>query len=468
MRIFTSVRINNEKILGSSKGSGHALSRSGLFQTACKIRLLLLIPILAFAFPFALQAQFNYTTNDGAIIITGYTGEGGAVDIPNMIDGLPVAGIGERAFEYCGSLTNISFGGHVASIADWAFHGCGNLTSCTIPNNITSIGFNCFSSCIRLTNFVISSGLTNFGAPVVSGCSRLRAITVDALNPSYCSIDGVLFNKSQTTLIECPPYKMFPFTIPGSVTNIGIGAFSTCGLITVTIPDSVTTIGSRAFEGCRYMASVTIPDCVNLIGGFVFADCASLTNVSIGKGVTNIASSAFSGCRSLKRLIIPDSVSKIGPSLFQDCSSLTSVIFGKGIRVTGLMIFDGCTRLTSVYFKGNAPFVVDSHMFDHLYYVTVYYLPGTTSWSSGLAGRPAKLWNPQPVTTDASFGVQTNQYGFTIAGTEGIGVVVEACANLANPVWYPVGTNVIAGGKSYFSDPDWTNHPNRFYRFRAP
>jgi hypothetical protein len=46
---------------------------------------------------------------------------------------------------------------------------------------------------------------------------------------------------------------------------------------------------------------------------------------------------------------------------------------------------------------------------------------------------------------------------------------VVACTNLANPVWLPVSTNTLSGSSpSSFSDPQWTNYPNRYYRFSAP
>ena len=41
-------------------------------------------------------------------------------------------------------------------------------------------------------------------------------------------------------------------------------------------------------------------------------------------------------------------------------------------------------------------------------------------------------------------------------------------SDLAKPEWSPVGTNTLAGGLSYFSDSQWTNHPARFYRLRSP
>ncbi len=70
-------------------------------------------------------------------------------------------------------------------------------------------------------------------------------------------------------------------------------------------------------------------------------------------------------------------------------------------------------------------------------------------------------------TSDPYFGVQTNSFGFTINGTSNLVIVVEASANLANPVWSPLATNTLTGGSSYFSDPQWTNHPGRFYRLRS-
>jgi hypothetical protein len=44
--------------------------------------------------PAVVQAQFTYTTNNGTITITKYTGPGGVVDIPATINGLPVTCIG--------------------------------------------------------------------------------------------------------------------------------------------------------------------------------------------------------------------------------------------------------------------------------------------------------------------------------------------------------------------------------------
>ena len=110
-------------------------------------------------------------------------------------------------------------------------------------------------------------------------------------------------------------------------------------------------------------------------------------------------------------------------------------------------------------------------MFDGANNATVYYLPGTTGWGTTFGGRPTALWllpNPLILTNGPSFGVQTNGFGFIISWATNIPVVVEACTNLANPAWSPVGTNTLTDGSSYFSDPQWTNYPARFYRLRSP
>jgi hypothetical protein len=106
-------------------------------RTACAVRLLPLLLLLAL--PALVQAQYNYTTNNGTITITKYTGPGGVVTIPNTIDGFPVTSIGWRAFSDCSSLTNVTIPDSVTSIGDSAFEACTGLTNVTIGNSVTSI-----------------------------------------------------------------------------------------------------------------------------------------------------------------------------------------------------------------------------------------------------------------------------------------------------------------------------------------
>ena len=340
---------------------------------------LFLLPILLLlALPAVVQAQFLYTTNNGTITITGYNGPGGDVTIPSTINGLPVTSIGGFVF-WQSSLSGITIPDSVTSIWGWAFYSCNNLTRVTIPSSITYIGTSAFSSCASLT-----------------------AITVDALNSAYSSVDGVLFNHSQTTLIQCPGGKAGSYSIANSVTSIGdyafyyctsltsvtildsvisIGgqAFASCSSLTsVTIPNGVSRIWSGTFQGCTSLTGVTIPDSVISIGDEAFASCWSLTGVAIPDGVTSIGRGVFRACYSLKNVTIPDSilnildytfdgcigltnvtigdsVTNIGYGAFNGCRSLTHVTFGRSLATIENVAFAGCYDLQRIYFRGNRP-----------------------------------------------------------------------------------------------------------------
>ena len=129
--------------------------------------------------------------------------------------------------------------------------------------------------------------------------------------------------------------------------------------------------------------------------------------------------------------------------------------------------------LTSVYVLGNAPSprLLDlGGPFDGDYHATVYYLPGTSGWTSTYGGLPTALWaRPEPMilTAGSNLGVQANGFGFTISWATNHPVVVEASTDITQAAWSPVSTNILTDGWSYFTDPNWTNHPARFYRLRA-
>jgi len=78
------------------------------------------------------------------------------------------------------------------------------------------------------------------------------------------------------------------------------------------------------------------------------------------------------------------------------------------------------------------------------------------------------LNSPAPAFGFTAIGLQNHEFGFTINGASNLVLVVEACTNLANPVWIPISTNTLTTGSSYFNDPQWTNYRGRFYRVVSP
>ena len=281
---------------------------------------------------------YTYMNNETELAVS-YRGSGwyeysneysGVVNIPESVtyNGTiyPVTSIGKYAFYYCSGLTSVTIGNSVTSIGNFAFEGCIGLTSVTIPNSVTSIGRQAFDGCSGLTSVTIPNSVTSIGNWAFDGCSGLTEINVDENNSTYSSIDGVVFNKSQTELVCYPDGKQGAYTIPNSVTSIGKYAFEECkGLTSVTIPNSVVSIGEYAFDGCSGLTSVTIPNSVTSIGKYAFLDCSGLTSVIIGNSVKSIGSGAFYGCSGLTSVTIPNSVTSIGGNAFYYCSGLTEI-----------------------------------------------------------------------------------------------------------------------------------------------
>lgn len=251
-------------------------------------------------------SEFKYSVADGEVTITKYIGSSVEVVIPSEIEQSPVTAIGRWAFSGCNSLTSVIIPNSVTSIANYAFSGCSGLASITIPNSVTSIGANVFNYCDGLTSITIPNSVTSIGKESFYACNGLRSINVDEDNPNYSSLNGVLFNKAKTELIQYPEKKAGKvYTIPDSVTSIGTYAFFGCSELTgVAIPNSVTSIGDGAFFSCDGLTSVTIPNGVASIGDGVFYGCSGLTRVTIPHSVTTIVWNAFSDCGELREVFI--------------------------------------------------------------------------------------------------------------------------------------------------------------------
>jgi len=92
---------------------------------------------------------------------------------------------------------------------------------------------------------------------------------------------------------------------------------------------------------------------------------------------------------------------------------------------------------------------------------------GVASPDSPTNGEIIIITVPKPITL-ALAATAGGQFAFNITGPTNATIVVTACTNLASPAWIPVATNVLSNGTNYFSDVQWTNYLQRFYRISEP
>ncbi len=251
--------------------------------------------------------------------------------INNVIVENGVSSIGAYAF-YCRSnLTSIDIAETVTSISDSAFSGCENLLEITIPDNVVSIGNSAFYGCYSLKKITIPNGVTSIGNNAFALCKNLTSINVDADNAYYHSDEyGILFNKDQTTLIQCPiKIATSYYEMPNSVITIKEGAFFCCeSLKGIKLSNNVTTISEEAFY-FSFLEEIVIPSGVTTIGGWAFSSCEKLNFIELPNTLTTIEDGAFS-YSALKNIIIPQSVTSIGKSVFEHCEGLEKIVVEEG------------------------------------------------------------------------------------------------------------------------------------------
>ncbi|MGN1422290.1 MAG: leucine-rich repeat protein [Oscillospiraceae bacterium] len=327
------------------------------------------------------DGDYSYTLSGGYATVTGYTGTGGNVTVPDTLGGytvrsigtlknskitsvtLPetVTTIGSSAFSGQSNITAVSLPAGLKEIGSMAFSGtsiasvslpsglesignsafasCANLTSVTIPNSVTSVGYSAFSGCTSVAAVNIGTGITNISDSMFSGCTKLSRITV----PANITAIGEYAFKSCSALATV--------TLNEGLGVINYGAFQSCtSLSSIKFPSTLTTLGKYAFSGCSSLVSVTFNDDLSAIGDYAFQSCHKLKTLNFGSGLVTIGNYSFNNCYSLTVVTIPSSVLSLGDYAFQGCSGITTLNFGAGTELSTIsrFAFADCTSLQKV------------------------------------------------------------------------------------------------------------------------
>ncbi len=317
--------------------------------------------------------------------------------------------IADNAFKNT-QLASITMPEGVTRFGNSSFQGTALTTFNRLPN-LTEIGDSAFAYNTGFPAVSISANITKVGTGAFKGCPNLTAITVDAANANYTSLDGVLYNKAGNVILQFPAAKTIgdEFILDEDITEIGEDAFNSVADLTIlTLHDAVTAIGPNAFRSCTALDSISVawrtPLAVplNTFSGVDVANCA----LSVPKGTKSLYQSAdvwrefrideylddtsvidFE-CDAVKAICVANwdtdgdgeltvaeakkativgvlfsnnaditsfrelkyftGLTSITNNAFANCTSLTAIELPKTIRIIQQGAFSGCTSLKSI------------------------------------------------------------------------------------------------------------------------
>ncbi|GEQ61883.1 hypothetical protein VL4N_12570 [Vagococcus lutrae] len=218
--------------------------------------------------------------------------------------------IGKDAFAFSG-LSKISIPDSVVEIGANAFVFNEFLTEFQLSDtsSLQVIGDGALRTTRQLKHIYLPASLISIGERPFSGAIGLQSISVSPENPNYSSIDGVLFDKTQETLI----------TYPADHDDHSY-----------TVPETVTTIDDYAFEYDVNLKSLTLSDSVRHVGDLAFKNMRKLETLHLNEGLTSVGRLAFYGINQLKELTLPNSLTEYGRNPLYELDGLEQITIGTG------------------------------------------------------------------------------------------------------------------------------------------
>ena len=231
--------------------------------------------------------------------------------------------IPNNALKSKASLSIFKFPESVTSIGYFAFSNCSALKHITIPNKVETVKMYSFEGCSSTNTINIPPSLLSIEPYAFNWTSG--EVIVDTNNPNYSSLDGVLFNKDHTSLIQFPTSKLGAYLMPNTINHISIRAFAACKISTISFSSNLESTGYSAFAFSDSLKKLTISPTIKHIDNESFYFCKNLEEVTLSEGIISIGERAFNWCFSLKSITIPKSVNKISNYAFQGCQMLSSI-----------------------------------------------------------------------------------------------------------------------------------------------
>ena len=278
--------------------------------------------------------------------------------------------IGDASFYYCTALRDVNFPANLKYVGEYAFNNdlLHSENGFTFPEGMQYIGDGAFHSAFKENTVSIPASLSVIGDDAFAN-TFVSAFAVDENNPEYASVDGVLYDKSISTLINYPAEKRDTlFEIPDSVTTIRRNAIEvTNTLEKIAIPAGVTEIEEGSIFWNYALAHIDVdennPSYKSEDGVLYTADNKRLlsyplaserTEYTVLEGCERICDYALSQASNLTELHTNEGLEEIGSYSFYFCGSLAEARLPKSLKTVDDAAFQYCDALTRIDFAGSS------------------------------------------------------------------------------------------------------------------
>jgi hypothetical protein len=317
--------------------------------------------------------QLEYTVDKkNRATVTGFSGVGERLEIPEMVSGHPVVTIAKDVFTGHKELREIVLPDTVTAVQGDAFRGCSGLERLRLSNGISKLTASSFAECVNLREVNIPEAMPEVkrGLFKDSPVELLQLPkTTQRVDPNaffhreYDPMSGKLLKgKTMRRVVIDPanPYLRASGTCllsaDGKVLQADLGDAEE-----ITVPEGVERIGDNAFQKNQFLHSLQLPSTLRSIGPGAFAE-TGLESIRFPEGLLSIEEKAFSFCRSLAEAPLPEGLERIGNQAFEGCP-IREIRLPASLRELG----SNCFAILSLY-QGEVPQSFEVAMGNDIYH----------------------------------------------------------------------------------------------------
>ena len=288
----------------------------------------------------------------------------------------------ENTITWTDSATDISYAadGGIATVTGYTGTG----TKLTIPDTVTyssvtykvaTIGYEALKG-LSINELVLGANVTALRGGAVADCFSLTKVTVTSdigsCDQDYCAFSG---SGANMEVVFASGVTKVPANFMGCADSAS-GSYP--HVVKVTLADTVKTIGGNAFRNCADLATISCSvsnSKLRTIGEAAFYKCAGLTAINLPKSVVTLGHAAFGYCKNVEKLTINGNINSIhvGSSgefngydtfwgLGSDVGAGVTVTFSTGVSSIPANMFCVSTpsikeqpNVNKIIFQGNAP-----------------------------------------------------------------------------------------------------------------